>query len=296
EIAVGTSLRNSGLSQNLAGRVSHQNVFGTGKIVDLEVGGRIPLDEPTQRDFSTRLRYIDPKLFGSQKYFLVGGIFFQDSLYESKDGDSYSTEQLGVDLSLGRRIWDFSYVMAGYQHRPISEITDHIVGPDWAIETRSDAHERVYHLGYGWNSEDDAYFPTRGSRFNTTLTWSSSDHHSVLFKTGLAYRTTWSTAKGTVWTFQFGGTPRTEYRPSLDEDLAVSLAYARPLAASDALGGIERGRWYIEPGFYSLGYSSYQGVAADAGLKAGVRLESQSLGIIDLYAIATSDLSIGGDR
>lgn len=296
EIAIGTSLRNSSLSQKLAGRVSHQNLFGTGKILDLEVGGRIPVNEPTRRDVSTRLQFVDPNLFGSKKYFFISGLSYQNSLYTYKDGDSYASEQLGVDASLGRRIWDFSYITAGYQFRPTSNITDRYTLSDGTHETKYDSYDRVYLLGYGWNSEDDPYFPTQGSRFNTSFAWSSSDHYSTLLKVGIAYRTTWNTANNSIWTFKVGGTPGTEHRPTLDEDLGISLAYARPIAASDKFGGIERGRWYVEPGFQGLGFSSYSGTILDPGIKAGVRLETKALGIVDLYAIGSTEWRVGGNK
>lgn len=291
EIAVGTALRNSSLSQKIAGRVRHQNLFGTGKILDLEVGGRVWFNEPTKRDISTRLQYVDPQWFGSRRYFLIAGLSYRNSLHTyNRDGDFYASEQMGVDLSLGRRIGDFSYITLGYQHRPLSEITDHYtpIGETNQI-TKYDSYKNVYLLNYGWNSEDDAYFPTQGSRFNTSLAWASGDGDSTRFKFGVGYQTSWSTANNSVWTFKVGGTPGTEYRPSIDEDMALSLSYARPIAASDSFGGITRGRWYVEPGFESVNYSSYSGTTLSPGVKAGVRLDTKAFGIVDLYAIGAAD-------
>lgn len=294
EFSFGTSLKDSSLSQRLAGRVSHQNLFGSGKVLDLEVGGRLPLNVPTRRDFSTRIQFVDPNLFGSEKYFFITGLSYQSAFQKDEDGDSKSEKQLGADVAIGRRISDHSYFTFGYQFRPISKTKRQYTLDGATYRHEGDSYNKVISIGYGWNSEDDPYFPTKGARLNTTFSWSMDGDRSDIVKVGIAYRKNWSTANNSIWTFKFGGTPGTEYRPALDEDLGISLAYARPVF--EKFGEIERGRWYVEPGIQGLGYSSLSGTILDPGVKAGLRLETKTFGIVDLYAIGSTEWRVGGRK
>ena len=298
EVSVGTILRNSDLSMKAAGRVSHQNLFGKGKILDFDIGARVPDSSDTGRLYSSRLQYVDPNVLGSKKFFLIGGISYKNYLYTFRDDYHYSTEELGADLSVGRRLWDFSYLTLGYQYRPISKIETSRPTEDGTKTTKRDSNKKSVAIAYGWNSEDDAFFPTRGSRFNLSSVFSTNDigNNSATFYFGMSYRTSWQTRDNTIWTFKVGGNPGTEYRPSLDEDLNLSLAYSRPFMPKGIFGEVERGRWYVEGGSQRFGYSTYGGTYIDPGLKAGVRLDTKTFGIIDLYAIASTDWRIGGGK
>jgi hypothetical protein len=234
-----------------------------------------------------RLQFVDPKLLDSSRYFLITGITYQntytvypDNLTIYPNGDSNKTDQLGIDLSIGRRIFDYSYVTVGYLHRQISQSFTQYVGGSGAFSTNPDPNaDKGFSFGYGWNSEDDPYFPTRGSRFTSNFgtSWAS-----------VRFRKTWSRSPDSAWTLQFGGTPGTEYRESLDESQDFSVAYGRAISPSDALGGIRRGRWYIEPGISYYGTSSYGRNLAEWGLKTGIRLDTKAFGMIELYVMAST--------
>ncbi|MBF0301293.1 MAG: BamA/TamA family outer membrane protein [Oligoflexia bacterium] len=295
EAVIGTSSNNSSLGQKVIGRIGNQNLFGTGKILDLELGGKIPLAGPKQRDFSSRLQYTDPNLLESKKYFGTTGVSYQNSFYTYKNGGSNDSRQFGLDLSLGRRLWDFSYLIIGYQHRPSSKTVEHYKNSNGTNEISTDSNKNVFLLNYGWNSEDDAYFPTKGSRFNISNAWLSSQKYNSVYKFALAYRTTWKTENNSILTFKLGGTPGTEYRQTLEEDLGISLSYAR-LLSQNSFGGIERGRWYIEPGLVRFGHSSYDGYFIDPGLKVGIRFETEGFGVVDLYAIGSTEWRVGRNK
>jgi hypothetical protein len=294
EILIGTSSKFSRLSQKMTARMSHQNLFGSGKILDVQAGARLPLDKADGRDLGTRLQYVDPNLLGSNKYFMISGLSYENTHYDYKFGNYYESEQFGADLSLGRRLFNFSYVTAGFQYHPYSKVTNRFTYSDGTTEKTYSSKDRVYSLGYGWNSEDDAYFPTQGSRFHTSLAWTFGSQ--TWLNVGVGWRQTWSTANNSIWTLKIGATPGTEYRPSLEEDLGITMAYARPIGPTERFGGIERGRWFIEPGFNSLGYSTYTGTIVQPGVKAGVRLESKHLGIVDLYVLAATEWKLGGKK
>ena len=71
----------------------------------------------------------------------------------------------------------------------------------------------------------------------------------------------------------------------------LSVSYARELKASD---GIKRGRWYIEPGVGPAGFDSEGRRIREAGLKLGVRLETETFGLVDLYIIGSGEFILGG--
>jgi hypothetical protein len=87
---------------------------------------------------------------------------------------------------------------------------------------------------------------------------------------------------------QLGGTPGTQYRASLDEDQDFSLAYQHTIGASDRFGGVNRGRWYLEPGLSYYGDIAYGRQLLEWGLKFGVRLDTKVFGLVDLYVIAST--------
>jgi hypothetical protein len=93
---------------------------------------------------------------------------------------------------------------------------------------------------------------------------------------------------------QIGGTPGTQYRASLDESQDFSVAYARTISAGDGFGGIRHGRWYVEPGISYYGTSADRRPLLEWGLKAGVRLDTKALGMIDLYVIGSTSGQLGG--
>jgi hypothetical protein len=87
---------------------------------------------------------------------------------------------------------------------------------------------------------------------------------------------------------QLGGTPGSQYRVSLDESQDFSVGYQHMISASERFGGINRGRWYVEPGFSYYGDIAYGKRLGELGLKVGVRLDTKILGLVDLYLIAST--------
>jgi len=106
ETSFGTAFQNSSLSQRLAGKVSHQNLFGKGKRADFLVDSKIPIGSSEHRlqAFHSRLQYLDPHLFDSKKYFLSTGIGYtaENSIWPSV---SYSRHELEADVFLTLIFW-----------------------------------------------------------------------------------------------------------------------------------------------------------------------------------------------
>jgi outer membrane protein assembly factor BamA len=304
EVALGISREpyGWGLKQKIAGRISHQNLYGTGKILELEANGQFSNEKESYRNgtvakvkfqaLSSRLQYIDPSLFGSKKYYLIAGLKY-DNYLSASDRLSYDmVEFYRIDLSIGRRFGDFSYITLGYSHIPLikSQWKDTITGITQVNRSINFAHN--LRVNYGWNNEDDAYFPTQGSRFNFGMGW--RDRGNAFFMDNLAYQNTWRGDDTSIWTFKLGGTPNGNFRSTLDESQGLSLSYAKAIKSNSIFGDIEKGRWFIEPGMYGIGYSSSLGTVIDPGLKAGIRLQTKAFGIVDIYALGSTTLRVGG--
>jgi hypothetical protein len=289
ESLLGTLARVDSVSQILALRLSHQNVFGTGKLVDLTLVGRHPVEGPTQRGASVLLRYADPNLFGSNKYFAIASVLALDAYGEDELGRFADDERLRFGLSFGRRLWDFSYLTVGYGYQASLLARTFSIRRNGSFELEDHRNRHAVDIIYGWNSEDDFYFPTRGSAFHVGFGWdfgSGSEDNEL----HLQFRKTWATGNGGYWTMKIGGDPSTEYRQALNDGQLISVSYARAL--SGASGSLERGRWYIEPGFSEYGYRRDGTQLGEIGLKVGIRLQTATFGIIDLYVFGSSDVTL----
>jgi len=291
EFATGLSSRLSGVSQTVEGRITAHNVFGTRGTLNFDVEGIVPLSGLQRRGIFSRLQFVDPKLLDSRKYFLIGGVSFQDSFSLYPNGDFYQTHQVGIDASIGRRIFEYSYVTVGYLYRPDSHSIGHYRGRAGVFVTDTDPTNyptnRGVFFGYGWDSEDDPYFPTRGSRLGISFgpSWANA-----------RFRKTWTFGTDSVWTVQIGGTPGTQYRSSFNESQVISVAYACPISPRHGFGGIRQGRWYVEPGASYYGFSSSGRSLAELGLKAGIRLDTKAFGMVDLYVFGGTSAQRKGGR
>jgi outer membrane protein assembly factor BamA len=280
QISAGTSSRLSSLYQTVEGRVAERDVFGTQGTVNLDVEGIAPIDGPTHHGIYTRLQFAAPTLLDSNNYFLITGMTYQNTVIDYPYQASDKTNQFDIDLSVGRRLFDYSYATLGYLERLVSRSSSRSGGTSGVFSTNSNPNNnKGWALGYGWNSEDDPYFPTHGSRLSSSfgVSWAN-----------VRFRKTWSIDPESTWSVQLGGTPGSQYRASLDENQDFSLGYQHRIGPSDRLGGINRGGWYIEPGLSYYGDIAYGKRLWELGLKAGVRVDTKRFGLLDLYVIASS--------
>jgi outer membrane protein assembly factor BamA len=284
EWLVGVSSRLEAVRQVLAGRLTHHNLFGAGKFASAAVVGSVPIDGPEQREFGVDLYYADPHLFDSKRYFAVAGVTYYDGRGEDVYGSFGEAELLRVGATVGRRLWDFSYVTIGYGYRAKLEGRSGRWQSDGTFEFDESENRHAVDVIYGWNSEDDLFFPTRGSSFHVGFGWNfGTDGEDNEFH--FQFRKTWATSAGSLWTFKVGGSPAQEYRRSFGEHQLVAFSYARAFDHPD----VRRGRWYVEPGYGEAGFAPGGDPIREYGLKVGVRLETPTFGIVDLYLMATFD-------
>jgi outer membrane protein assembly factor BamA len=290
-LVLGTSFRRDADIQTLAARFSDHNLFGAGKILDLLVVGDAAVTHKAAREYATRLEYFDPQLFGSNRYFLATGLFYSKSAANFPESSTLNNGGAGVDASLGRRFGSFSYATIGYRYIFNSAIdyqyypynNNRFLAFDGNLTTLTDSAQKVLLFTYGRNSEDDSSFPTRGWMFHLYDNWDPSGHGHFA---GAEARATWRGGSNSFWTVQTR--PFNDFEAPFDDDFGTSVTYARSIEASDHLGGIRRGRWYVGPGVTVINHATLE-----VGMKAGIRLDTKYLGIVNLYAIGSRGVHIG---
>lgn len=284
EWLLGASYRLGALRSVAAGRLLHQNLFGAGKFADLSIVTVSPLNGPSEERYSASLRYADPHLFGSKRYFAIARMSYEDAEVGSRYGNFVDDNVLRVNASLGRRLWDFSYLLVGYGYRAVNDQLRGAWQSDGTFDLHRERNRHVIDFLYGWNSEDDLYFPTRGSSFHIGGGWDfgtvdDSDEFYVQF------RKTWRAGNGYA-SIKLMGEPNHEYRQTFSEGQLLAAAYAHPFAPGS---NIRRGRWYVEGGISFSEFDSAGKSIEERGLKLGVRLDTESLGLIDLYFFGSWD-------
>jgi hypothetical protein len=236
---------------------------------------------------------VDPHLSDARRLFLVAGLTYLDNRDEYDNGDLHDHEQSSFSVSVGRRVWDYGYLTTGYQFRPYIRSVDLERQSDGRFDSEIDKNHQVLSWEMGWNSEDDFYFPTKGFGLVAGLGYAFGSN-DPLFSNAIQFRKTWK-ANQNYLIMKVGQDPSTQFRSSfdsegLDENQAFSFAVARDLRSAGFNREIQRGRWYVEQGLSAAGYDQAASGIFEFVLKAGVRLETKTFGMVDLYIIGSKEV------
>jgi len=267
-------------------RIAHQNLFGEGNFADLTAVASIPLGGPGRDEsYGLALRYVDPMLFDSRRWFGIASAAWRKDDYEDQYGNYAHLETPQLNVTMGWRFADFSYLSSGLSYRPGIELSTGQWLRDQTFETDDEEDlELSLRLDYGWSSEDDLLFPTQGSTLQIGM---STDQRITGVHVGpLQFRKTWSWLDS-YWTLKIGGDPNPEYHVQISENQLFAVTFARPVKAGD---DVRRGRWYIEPGYGMRGWTNDGRHINEAGVKIGYRADTRSFGYVDLYLIGTKDV------
>jgi outer membrane protein assembly factor BamA len=268
-------------------RIAHQNLFGEGKLADLTAVASVPTGGPGRNEwYSVNLRYVDPLLFDSRRWFGTAAANWYKLDFEDQYGNFAHADMLQLAVNAGWRFADFSYLSGGVTYRPSSEWSSGRWVRHGIFEV-NDGRNLDYGFGitYGWNSEDDLLFPTQGS----TLEISAFLAHGEDTESGIGwpqFRKTWSW-RDAYWTLKIGGDPSPEYQFSISESQPLAVTYARPVNAGN---NVRRARWYIEPGYGQPVWTSDHHVY-EYGLKVGFRADTRAFGYVDLYLMGSVDVN-----
>ena len=274
ELGYGLAFLGSSVGHTLDGRATHYNLLGTGKIFDVRASATMPITGPEIEEYFVRAQFIDPHLFDSKRAFFSAGASYLYSNVVRSNGDVIHNQQGSFDATLGYRVWDFSYFTVGYQRRPLVERNATVRQRDGRFDTSKGRRSGVLVYGFGWNSEDDAYFPTRGSRLESGVILSGDTPES----SSLLYRRTWSWAR-TVWTAEY------------QKENIFGLSMAVPLSPDLMSNGIQRGRWFAGASIEPNGFTKAGDAIRAIGANVGVRLETQKFGIVELSLSYSTDFT-----
>jgi outer membrane protein assembly factor BamA len=286
----------------VAGRITDYDLFGSGKSLDFAVVGARALNgggNGGSSEYAVRLEYRDPRLCGSRTFFLTAGAFYTQAVFGGVEylasPSSTSVDQLpgpnsgrgqGLDFSLGAHFGSYSYVTAGYRYMPNSSSGGSFLVSDGIFTTLNRAGGNVALFTIGRNAEDDPSFPTHGWLLHAYDGWNPTTGGDF---GGVLIRGTWRAGQSSYWTFQTR--PFDNFRSLFDDDLGVSIVYARDFSVK-AEAESRRARWYIGPGVTNLGHI-YGVHYYEVGAKAGVRLETKYFGTVNFYLIATYPVHAG---
>jgi outer membrane protein assembly factor BamA len=268
-------------------RIAHQNLFGEGKLADLTAVASVPTGGPGRNEsYSVSLRYVDPLMFDSRRWFGIAAAGWNKFDFEDQYGNFAHTEALSLGATAGWRFADFSYLSGGVSYRPSVELSSGRWLRDGTFEVRDGRNlDYGFEITYGWNSEDDLLFPTQGS----TLEVSVGAVHGDATEWGIGwpqFRKTWSWLDA-YWTLKIGGDPSPEYQFSISENQELAVTYARPVRAGN---NVRRARWYIEPGYGQPVWTGDHHVY-EYGLKVGFRADTRAFGYVDLYLMGSVDVN-----
>ena len=265
--AAGFTSMGHATSEVLFGSLSDDDLFGMGKTLNFDAEMRVSSSQFSQADRFWQLQYVDPQLFGSQRYFLDAAVFYRTASYDFGQFESFH-EQLGAsDVEVGRRIGSFGYAAIGYEYRPIADVVCQL-GPS-GVQTADTAHGTPTGA-VGWNGDDPA-FPTGGLELNARYALDVSGCANI----DADARYTLPVGHGGYLTLH------ARY------PWGAGLEFAHDLSRQVS-PDIRRARWYVEPGFWSIGYSSNQQLAGGTGVRAGLRLDTKGLGTVDLFLYVTA--------
>jgi hypothetical protein len=283
-MSVGVSSRFGSVSETFTGRIGDHNLFGAGKSLDLIVAGEIPTSGNLSREARARIEYVDPQLFGSNRYFLSGGFGGIDSNYRYSNGDRDSLQASGLDASVGVSFGRFSYLTIGYEYNLHSSFSNVTREGNGSLVSGTNSQRGAVLASYGFNSQDDPYFPTRGSLLSLN-SFGDSLYSGLSF--GAVFRHTWHPASESYISLLVLAQPTRVARASFEDNPELSVSYAHALAPSGFFAAIPRGRWYVQPGVTRAGFDSNGGRLWEAGVKVGVRLETRSFGIMEFHVFGS---------
>lgn len=259
----------TGLGGNADFTIGHRDVFGYGKNLSLSARGIGGTN--SSKIGSLLLRYSDPNLFGSRRWFYNLELFSSQNRYEN-----YSTDDYIGSFEIGRRYGNFSYWTLGYA-KGYSKIHDY--------SQIGYVKEDSLLIGYGYNTQDDLYFPTSGTRINLklapNLNLEESNSLSIskyIILGNFDWRTTFRLDDRLFLTWFFEGRGNQfEQDDFINNGLGFELGYQkiRNRAGSD----ITDLRYYIAPSI--IGFDSFD---KSLSLNAGVKFRSKEFGLVRLGA------------
>ena len=157
-------------------RIAHQNLFGEGKFADLTAVAGVPTGGPGRNEsYSVSLRYVDPLLFDSRRWFGIAGASWNKFDFEDQYGNFAHTEMLQLGATAGWRFADFSYLSAGVSYRPSIELSSGRWLRDGTFEVNDGSNlDYWFGLRMAGTRKTTCCFQRRDPRSRSAPAWSTA--------------------------------------------------------------------------------------------------------------------------
>lgn len=259
--------------------VGHRNLFGTGKNLSASVS---TFTDQMYAGYvgSVLLRYNDPNFFGSKKWFFNIDLFSQ-----SDNRGDYRGEEYLASVEFGRRFGKFSYFTLG----AVSQISNNDVRNDPSLGNYKNQFFRQYYsIGYGYNTQDDLFFPTQGARFDIKILIPGQEKLlggvDQYIDNDLIGDVDFSVVGEVArnWYISLFAESRNRF---FDQDNFLNTGIGTEIAYQSRHNQTEKDisdiRYFIAPAFTS--YSGWDG--SEASIAAGVKLRHKDYGLIRLQVV-----------
>lgn len=255
--------------------VGHRDVFGSGKNLSLSARGEGGTND--DEISSILLRYSDPNLLGSKKW------FYNLELFSTQNRDeNYSADNYIGSLEIGRRYGNFSYWTLGYA-KGYSRINNDYNEIGYT-------KEGSLLIGYGYNTQDDLYFPTSGTRINLKLAptlrrekSNSLSSYSYIIDGNFDWRTTFRLDDRVFLTWFFEGRGNQfEQDDFINNGLGFELGYQKIQNRTGS--DITDLRYYIAPSITSFAMNGFGSGRLSPSIDMGVKFRSKEFGLVRLGA------------
>ncbi len=248
-------------------RVGTRNLFGLGKLLSFAAGSSIGniTNSPVYL-----LQYQDPHLFGSYRYF-----FLADAEYRKFESSGNFVGSIIQDyrIEVGRRIFDFGFMSIG-QRLSVTQY-DSFDYFGYNYEQYNNAR-RTTLLAAGWNSENDPYLPTEGSKARFQLEIDSVNSASTFITIDLGYERLFHLAPNQILSFEIGTRTGDLKSESFNAYFDPVVTYSYDLERGQT-GAIRNSRLNL-----SVTPEGYGGHWFGARLGLGVKIDSPSFGFLAL--------------
>lgn len=270
-------LERSDMYRSLSVKVGHRNLLGQGKVLQATISPN-DLLKINDSAFNGAIEYIDPHLFGYKKLFFNAR--FDHYLYKDKNNndDDYVIDKYENKLTtdLGLRVFDFSHVSIG----TIKDYSYYLFRESLTQSSfQSKMQERnTYTFNYGWNSQDDYYFPTEGSTFDITYYKTDYNFYEKNYYLISDFRKNFLLNHKNIFVF---GVRDNYSADSGSNTINLNLQWNYQLRRAASEESITDARLSISP-LYAHFRNSDGNVTEYKGIDLGLLMDTKSFGIIRL--------------
>ncbi|MEZ4819871.1 MAG: BamA/TamA family outer membrane protein [Bdellovibrionota bacterium] len=272
-------------NNRLRARISNVDLFGRGKILDIDADSIVDVTNVDNYNILLRAQYVDPALFGHDRWFMQTSAFYERFAFQSSTpGNSENEQEGGFGVGVGKRFGRYGFASLNYEY-----LLDALTSYGDTSTTNDDGNSHRLYAILGWDKQDSSYFPTSGSRGNIGLPFWGRFHFSLRSSAYLlSYQKTWRSGQHTFLQFRLGAEPSSALRPGFLNEIGLAFRLERTWQHWVQKPNIINARWFVETGLLQIDFVNDRDpeYRVTPGVKMGARLLETKLGLVNIYAFA----------